>query len=140
MSNGKLFLEEEMVIKSLLGRWYGQIERFTEIMDGIFSEKGKLYDRKSPVWERIHFPYGFIQELRKKTDRLDQLLTDYDPNDLSTVKWTEVSEELIDVANYARMFGALVDMVLWQDNQTPQEILGDLIEDFRGQLQVQKEG
>lgn len=128
MSNGKLFLEEDMVLQSLLAQWYKGIVRFTEIMDGIFSEKGKLYDRKSPVWHRIHFPHGFVQELRKKTDRIDQLLTDYEAG---SVKWEEVQEELIDVANYARMFGALIDMVNEHAEMKDSMVLERLIADFR---------
>lgn len=136
MKDGKLFMEERMVTQSLLARWYKGITRFTEIMDGIFSEKGKLYDRKSPVWHRIHFPHGFVQELRKKTDRIDQLLTDWDgfPGD---VNWVEVQEELIDVANYARMFGALIDMVKEQDEQTSPQVLENLVQDFRDILQAE---
>lgn len=106
----KLFEEEQEVLDALLAEWYEEIKSFTQGADGIFSEKGKMYDRTSPVWERIRFPHGFVQELRKKTDRVDQLLERYDYD--NGVKWDEVSEELGDIFNYARMLGALITMYL----------------------------
>ena len=104
----KLFEEEQEVLNALLAEWYEEIKSFTQDADGIFSEKGKMYDRTSPVWERIQFPHGFVQELRKKTNRVDQLLEGYD----NGVKWDEVLEELGDIFNYARMLGALITMYL----------------------------
>lgn len=106
----KLFEEEQGVLNALLAEWYEEIKSFTTNADGIFSEKGKMYDRTSPVWERIRFPHGFVQELRKKTDRVDQLLESYGNED--EIKWEEVSEELGDIFNYSRMFGALITMYL----------------------------
>lgn len=106
----KLFEEEQDVLDALLAEWYEEIKSFTQGADGIFSEKGKMYDRTSPVWERIRFPHGFVQELRKKTDRVDQLLEGYEEG--KEVRWEEVSEELGDIFNYSRMFGSLITMYL----------------------------
>lgn len=106
----KLFVEEQEVLDTLLAEWYEKIKSFTQDADGIFSEKGKMYDRTSPVWERIRFPHGFVQELRKKTDRVDQLLEHYANG--GEVKWEEVLEELGDIFNYSRMLGALITMYL----------------------------
>lgn len=106
----KLFPEEQTVLDTLLAEWYEEIKSFTEGADAIFSEKGKMYDRTSPVWERIRFPHGFVQELRKKIDRLDQLLEPYDRNE--PVRWGEILEELGDILNYSRMDGALIAMYL----------------------------
>ena len=105
----KLFGEEQEVLNALLAEWYEEIHSFTQDADGIFSEKGKMYDRTSPVWERVRFPYGFVQELRKKTDRVDQLL---EPYETGKVTWEDVLEELGDILNYSRMFGALIVMYL----------------------------
>ncbi len=114
----KLFAEEQRVLDTLLAEWYEEIKAFTEGADAIFSEKGKMYDRTSPVWERIRFPHGFTQELRKKIDRLDQLLEPYDRNEV--VRWGEILEELGDILNYSRMDGALIAMYLVR-----QECLGE---------------
>lgn len=118
----KLFAEEQTVLDTLLAEWYEEIKSFTEGADAIFSEKGKMYDRTSPVWERIRFPHGFTQELRKKIDRLDQLLEPYDRNEV--VRWGEILEELGDILNYARMDGALIAMYLIRQEElakTPKE-------------------
>ena len=112
----KLFEEEQEVLDALLAEWYEEIKSFTQVADGIFSEKGKMYDRTSPVWERIRFPHGFVQELRKKTDRVDQLLECYEAGE---VRWEEVSEELGDIFNYSRMFGALIIMYLSRKEEMP---------------------
>jgi hypothetical protein len=74
-----------------------------------------MYDRLSPVWERIQFPHGFIQEIRKKADRLTQLLADFDFNAPwpCGVNWGfegGVLEELVDIFNYARMMGGIIIM------------------------------
>lgn len=108
----KLFQEEQAVLDKLLEEWYEAMRVFTNEADAIFSEKGKVYDRESPVWDRVRFPHGFVQELRKKTDRLRQQLANYDEN-MSSVDWSPeggVIEELIDIMNYARMFGAIILM------------------------------
>lgn len=113
----KLFREEQRLLEGLLESWYNRIKEFTEKADGVFSAKGKQYDRESPVWERVRFPHGFVQELRKKTDRINQLLADYDPDDMDSVDWSFASgvlEELLDVMNYARMLGALIIMKLFE--------------------------
>jgi hypothetical protein len=110
----KLFIEEQEVLDRLLEEWYGAMHQFTEAAEGVFSEKGKVYDRESPVWERVRFPHGFVQELRKKADRLNQQLATYDGT-MESVDWSlegGVLEELIDVMNYARMMGAIVGMKL----------------------------
>jgi len=113
----KLFEEEQGVLDALLAEWYEEIKSFTQSADGIFSAKGKMYDRTSPVWERIRFPHGFVQELRKKTDRVDQLLEGYETGE---VTWDDVLEELGDILNYSRMFGALISMYLYRkDEPTP---------------------
>jgi len=47
----------------------------------------------------------------KKTDRLQQLLATFDSdNIISSVQWNVLQEELADIANYARMFGAINKM------------------------------
>lgn len=110
----KLFGEEQKVLDGLLLEWYESIQRVTEEMNNIFGDKGKMYDRESPVWERIRFPHGFVQELRKKTDRLRQLLSGYVDGSLEGVNWgmrDGVLEELVDIANYARMLGGLIIML-----------------------------
>jgi hypothetical protein len=120
----KLFDAEQAVLDYELAKWYEAIKEFTRTADGIFSEKGKLYDRKSPVWERIRFPHGFVQELEKKTDRLWQLLDTYSESNpsgsLGLSTWAEVQEELRDICNYSRMFGALTAMVLEEGEKSPQ--------------------
>jgi len=110
----KLFEEEQGVLDTLLAEWYEEIKSFTQDADGIFSAKGKMYDRTSPVWERIRFPHGFVQELRKKTDRVDQLLEHYETGE---VMWEDVLEELADIFNYSRMFGALITMYLTRKDE-----------------------
>jgi hypothetical protein len=113
---GKLFTAEQELLDRLLEAWYASMEEFTKRADGVFSDKGKQYDRESPVWERVRFPHGFVQELRKKTDRLRQLLADYDPSKPfaeNGVDWSfdeGVLEELVDIMNYSRMMGALILM------------------------------
>jgi len=108
----KLFIEEQKVLDLLLAEWYEEVKGFQEDANGVFSEKGKMYDRSSPVWERINFPHGFVQELKKKIDRLSQLLDGYDPNDFFSVQWSEVEEETGDVHIYSAMFGGLIRMLL----------------------------
>ncbi len=111
----KLFTIAEKVLARLLEDWYEAQHQFTERADGVFSEKGRQYDRESPVWDRIRFPYGFIQEIVKKADRLKQLLADYDPNQPwpCGVNWGfdgGVLEELVDIFNYSRMMGGIIMM------------------------------
>ncbi|NIN63881.1 MAG: hypothetical protein GTO63_04030 [Anaerolineae bacterium] len=111
----KLFTLAQRVLEKLLDDWYAAQTQFTEQADGVFSEKGKQYDRLSPVWERIQFPHGFIQEIRKKVDRLLQLLADYDPTQPwpCGVNWGYeggVLEELIDIFNYSRMMAGIIIM------------------------------
>ena len=121
----KLFVEEQRVLDTLLAEWYEEIKSFTQDADGIFSAKGKMYDRTSPVWERIRFPHGFVQELRKKTDRVDQLLEHYANG--GEVKWDEVSEELGDIFNYSRMLGALIIMYLSRKDESPTPGLAQML-------------
>ena len=105
----KLFNEEQVVLAKLLDEWYAELNIVTDEANGIFSAKAQQYDKDSPVWERIKWPHGFVQELRKKTDRVSQLLeTDKPFADVAE----DVNEELIDIMNYARMFAALNNMVV----------------------------
>lgn len=108
----KLFEEEQEVLSKLLDEWYAEINEATKQADGIFSAKAKLYDKSSPVWERIAWPLGFMQELRKKTDRLVQL---YESDKPFNEVVRDVNEELIDIMNYARMCAALNVMVARRD-------------------------
>jgi len=103
----KLFNEERVVLAALLEEWYDEMKAVTDEANGVFREKAKQYDKDSPVWERIHWPNGFVQELRKKTDRVSQLLA-HDPGPL----WDDIAEELIDIMNYSRMFEALNRMLV----------------------------
>jgi len=101
------FKEEQTVLSSLLAEWYDAMREVAVLGDGVFSEKARHYDRISPVWHRIGWPDGFVQELRKKSDRVEQLLQ---PGN-GEVNWDEVNEELVDIANYSKMFHALNLMV-----------------------------
>lgn len=107
----KLFDEERKVLEDLLREWYAAMKDVQKGMDLIFSTKAKLYDKDSPVWERIRWPHGFVQEIRKKSDRIDQLLGANGGFEVSEVRWDEVEEELLDIANYCRMFAAITRMV-----------------------------
>ena len=100
------FSEERAVVDALINEWYAAMHEVAEIGNKIFSEKAKHYDRISPVWHRIEWPGGFVQELRKKIDRVDQLLQ---PN--GGIDWNEVNEELTDIMMYSNMFHALNLMV-----------------------------
>lgn len=102
-----MFPEEYELLGELLDEWYEGMRVFTEECNGIFSDKAEQYDRESPVWRRISWPDGFVQEMRKKVDRLKQLLSTYDKKDFDSVRWDALQEELADIVNYARMFGAL---------------------------------
>jgi len=104
----KLFAEEQEVLDRVLNEWYISMRDFHEGAAAVFLDKGRMYDRESPVWERIAFPRGFVQELRKKTDRLRQLLS---VDGGEAIRWDDVLEELKDVHNYASMFGAIIYMV-----------------------------
>jgi len=104
---GKLFKEQQEVLDTLLTEWYEAIKAFTQKQDGIFSAKGRMYDRSSPMWEHVRFPHGFVGEIRKKLNRVDQLLDSWEDN---TVSWEDVLEELGDILNYDRMLGALICM------------------------------
>jgi hypothetical protein len=106
-----MFRAERELIEKLVAKWYEEVRAVTEKMNGIFSEKGQMYDRESPVWRRMKWPWGFVQEITKKADRVSQLLVTFNPDDLSKVKWEEVEEELIDIANYCRMFAAVTRMM-----------------------------
>lgn len=106
------FPEERSALAALLKEWYDAIEQFTKKCNGIFTEKAKLYDQVSPVWHRIDWPNGFMGEIRKKNDRISQLLANFDPkNPTDSANWAEVNEELGDIVNYARMMAAINGMV-----------------------------
>jgi len=107
----RVFPEEYEVISKLVEEWYQDIAAFTKACNTIFSEKGERYDKTSPSWHRHTWPYGYADELRKKVDRITQLLVDYDPES-SDANWDAINEELGDVLNYARMFAAL--NMMWQ--------------------------
>lgn len=110
----KLFNEEQVVLDALLVEWRDTMDAITKRADGIFSDKALQYDRTNPVWERIAWPEGFVQELRKKIDRLKQLL---EANG-SEPKWSEIEEELCDILNYSRMFAAINRMVYERKHPT----------------------
>lgn len=136
----KLFIEERALLGSMLQEWYEGMDGFSKAADGIFSEKGKMYDRESPVWERIRFPHGFVQELRKKTDRLTQLLSDYNEGGAAAaggpqVNWDEVLEELRDIYNYSRMFGSLIEMSQQRAKIDPRVTLEVMVDRIKGWLQ-----
>jgi hypothetical protein len=101
------FTEEQKALAALLKEWYAGIEEFTEVANGVFSDKAKQYDRISPVWHRIEWPGGFVQELRKKTDRLTQLLANYNHSLVDSYKQDAIEEELVDIINYSRMMAAI---------------------------------
>lgn len=106
------FPEERTALAALLKEWYAAIEEFTNRCNGIFTEKAKQYDQQSPVWHRLEWPFSFIGEIRKKNDRIAQMLTNYDLADpVGSVDWAEVDEELSDIVNYARMMAAINFMV-----------------------------
>lgn len=106
------FPEEQQALKGLLNEWYDALKAFTERANGIFTAKAAHYDRISPVWHRIEWPRGFVQELRKKTDRLAQLLAGFREDDVDgSVDWDAVDDELLDILNYARMAGGINEMV-----------------------------
>lgn len=106
------FPEEQSALAILLKEWYDAIETFTLICNKVFSEKAKQYDQLSPVWHRLEWPHSFVGEIRKKNDRVSQLMANFDPKEPATsVDWAEVNEELSDIVNYARMMAGLNDMV-----------------------------
>lgn len=108
----KLFEEEKRLHERILSEWYEAIELFTDRMDGIFSNKAKLYDKASPVWERVQWPGGFVHEITKKGNRVEQLFNGFDANDaMDSVNWSEINEELADIANYCRMLAAINAMM-----------------------------
>ena len=100
------FAEERKVVDALITEWYETMQEVAEIGNKVFSAKAQHYDRISPVWHRIAWPEGFVQELRKKIDRVDQLLQ---PN--GEIAWNEIDEELTDIMMYSNMFHALNLMV-----------------------------
>ena len=102
----EVFPEEYITVSRLVEEWYQDIADFTKTCNTIFSEKGERYDKTSPSWHRHTWPYGYADELRKKVDRITQLLIDYDPESHSA-NWDAINEELGDILNYARMFAAL---------------------------------
>ncbi len=111
----KLFKIAQRVLERLLEDWYDAQHQFTEQAYKVFGEKGQQYDRESPVWERIKFPHGFVQEVVKKADRLKQLLANYDHTQPwpCGVNWGYeggVLEELIDIFNYSRMMAGIIIM------------------------------
>lgn len=106
------FKEETEVVTNLLHEWYQAMDQFTRACDGVASDKAEQYDRISPVWHRIEWPGGFVQELRKKCDRINQML---EVSNGDNVDWDEVNEELRDIFNYTRMFGAINMMVQYRE-------------------------
>lgn len=108
----KLFSEEKDLLADLLDEWYNAVKAFTNDMNRIFTEKGKQYDRESPVWERMKWPWGFTHEITKKANRVEQLLSAFDHSDpINSVDWDEINEELVDIANYCRMLGGVTMMM-----------------------------
>lgn len=111
----KTFPEERDLTRQLVLEWYEAIRRFQTKVDGIFSEKSEQYDVASPVWERIEFPTGFVQEFRKKVDRVKQLIDKLDADDPSSfdrVNWKYMFGELADICNYSRMCAGIAIMLL----------------------------
>lgn len=106
------FTEEQRALADLLREWYADIEAFTEEANTLFGKKAEQYDQVSPVWHRIAWPGGFVQELRKKTDRLTQLLANYREDEPHTYRQADIDEELRDILNYARMMAAIGRMVM----------------------------
>ncbi len=130
----KLFEEEQEVLDTLLEEWYSKVEEFHAEASRVFQGKGKMYDRESPVWERIMFPDGFVQELRKKVDRLRQLLA---VNGGEDVRWEEVLEELGDVHNYTAMFGAIIYML--EARGPKEQVTWTLTDPYTGEPIVRRE-
>ena len=110
-----LFPEEKNVLHMLLQEWYAGIEAATMEADGIFSEKGKMYDRKNPAWDRMTWPTGFQHEISKKSNRVAQMFDGFNPADPTKVNWDEVNEELGDILNYSRMLISLNEMMRARD-------------------------
>ena len=106
-----LFQSEHELLQELLNKWYAAIKDVTTDADRIFNTKGQMYDRRKPVWERVAWPYGFIHEITKKSQRVEQLATGYKPDMIQSVNWDEVEEELLDIMNYCRMFAAITRML-----------------------------
>ena len=109
-----LFPEEKVMMTNLVYEWYQAMKDVTLEADGIFSEKGMLYDVNDRVWARAEWPVGFIHEITKKANRVKQMMagiTVIDSDD-TMYKVIETQEELIDILNYARMFAALNAMLL----------------------------
>lgn len=107
------FPKEMKVIAELVQEWYDGIKTFTERCNGIFSERAQQYDHLSPSWHRHTWPGGYHDELRKKVDRVHQLLSTFQPDDVAnSVRWEKLNGELADIVNYARMFASL--NMMWQ--------------------------
>lgn len=106
------FPEEQSTLAALLKEWYDAIEAFTLSCNKVFTAKAKQYDQLSPVWHRLEWPHSFVGEVRKKNDRISQLLAKFDPKEpVTSVDWEEVNEELSDIVNYARMMAAINVMI-----------------------------
>lgn len=102
-----LFPKERRLLEELLDEWYRGVEEATEVADGIFSEKGQMYDRENPAWDRMKWPEGFVHEITKKGNRVEQLFS-FNEEDID---WDEVNEELTDILNYCRMLISLNNMM-----------------------------
>jgi hypothetical protein len=100
-----VFPEEQALLNQLVDEWYQEIKNFTELADGIFSERGAHLDKHSPPWMRHDYPHGYPHEMGKKVARIKQFMQEEE------VPWNKVLDELKDICNYSRMMAAVVVML-----------------------------
>ena len=99
----RTFPEEQVVLDALLTEWYEAMGEIEESATDIFTERAKMYDRRSPAWDNLGFPHGFVHEMDKRILRIKQHLTSY-PND---IPWRAMMDEVKDLHNFVVMFGGV---------------------------------
>lgn len=93
-----------------------EIARFNELYrDGLqeaverFEDRAPYYDTDRPIWNRVMFPEGLINEVVDKAARLQNAWQNYQEGKLDAVQmWDKMIDEVPDIINYAAYLRSII--------------------------------
>jgi hypothetical protein len=93
-----------------------EIQRFNELYrEGLeaaiarFEKRAPYYDVDRPIWNRVMFPEGLINEVVDKAARLQNAWQNYQEGNITPVEmWDKMIDEVPDIINYSAFLRSII--------------------------------